>query len=63
MGSEFDYCCSVGDYVAENEGTNYSEQYRNLDKIYKKLDEEILSKLDGSSTSSLKASSSGNRNG
>lgn len=53
----------VGDYVAENEGTNYSEQYRNLDKIYKKLDEEILSKLDGSSTSSLKASSSGNRNG
>ncbi|CAK7342754.1 unnamed protein product [Dovyalis caffra] len=49
----------VGDYVGENGATNYSEQYKNLDKLVKKMDEEILSKLDGPSTSS-KASLSSN---
>ncbi|KAF9669696.1 hypothetical protein SADUNF_Sadunf14G0134100 [Salix dunnii] len=54
---------NIVNYVMENEYTNYSKQYRNLDKLVKKLDEEILSKLDGPSTSSLKASSSYNYHG
>ncbi|KAL6337262.1 hypothetical protein AAG906_036576 [Vitis piasezkii] len=40
---------NVEDYVAENGGTNYSGQFKNLDKLVKTLDKEILSKLDGSS--------------
>ena len=43
------FSCSVEDYVAENGGTNYSGQFKNLDKLVKTLDKEILSKLDGSS--------------
>ncbi|KAK9290693.1 hypothetical protein L1049_008867 [Liquidambar formosana] len=41
---------NVGDYVEENLGPNYSGQYKNLDKLVKSLDKEILSKLDGSSS-------------
>ncbi|KAG6697485.1 hypothetical protein I3842_09G202400 [Carya illinoinensis] len=41
--------CSVEDYAGENGGTNYSGQYKNLAELVKKLDTEILSKLDGSS--------------
>ncbi|RVW44512.1 putative proteasome inhibitor [Vitis vinifera] len=40
---------NVEDYVAENGGTNYSGQFKNLDKLVKTLDKEILSKLNGSS--------------
>ena len=47
---------SVGDYVGENCDNNYSTQLKNLDKLVKSLDSEILIKLDGSS----KASSSSN---
>ncbi|XP_042942915.1 probable proteasome inhibitor [Carya illinoinensis] len=41
--------CSVEDYAGENRGTNYSAQYKNLAELVKKLDTEVLSKLDGSS--------------
>ncbi|XP_034693875.1 probable proteasome inhibitor [Vitis riparia] len=40
---------NVEDCVAENGGTNYSGQFKNLDKLVKTLDKDILSKLDGSS--------------
>ncbi|KAH7514522.1 probable proteasome inhibitor [Ziziphus jujuba] len=39
---------NVGDYVVENGGSNYSAQYKSLDKLVENLDAEILSKLDGS---------------
>ncbi|XP_042942323.1 probable proteasome inhibitor [Carya illinoinensis] len=39
----------VEDYAGENGGTNYSAQYKNLAELVKKLDTEVLSKLDGSS--------------
>ncbi|PON59939.1 PI31 proteasome regulator [Parasponia andersonii] len=47
---------NVGDYVGENGDSNYSTQFKNLDRLVKSLDSEIFSKLDGSS----KASSSSN---
>ncbi|KAJ7961348.1 Proteasome inhibitor-related [Quillaja saponaria] len=43
---------NVGDYVGENGSSNYSAQFKNLEKLLKSLDTEILSKLDGSSKSS-----------
>ncbi|KAL5550231.1 hypothetical protein UlMin_000407 [Ulmus minor] len=49
---------NVGDYVdGEQGGNNYSTQFKNLDKLVKSVDKEILSKLDGSSS---KAKSSSN---
>ncbi|KAL0545147.1 hypothetical protein IC582_020293 [Cucumis melo] len=39
----------VEEIVNPNGGSNYTTQYRNLDKLVKRLDFEILSKLDGSS--------------
>ncbi|KAF2306208.1 hypothetical protein GH714_015734 [Hevea brasiliensis] len=48
----------VVDFVGENGGANYSAQFKNMDKLVKNIDAEILSKLDGSSS---KASSSSNR--
>lgn len=48
----------VGEFAGENGGANYSAQFKNLDKLVQKLDAEILSKLDGSSS---KPSSSSNR--
>ncbi|KAF3434981.1 hypothetical protein FNV43_RR22068 [Rhamnella rubrinervis] len=47
---------NVGDTVGENGGSNYSTQYKNLDKLVNSLDSEILSKLNGSQ----KAGSSSN---
>ena len=38
---------NVGDYVQENEGSNYSLQFKNLDTLVKNLNSEVLSKLDG----------------
>lgn len=49
--------CSVGDYAGEDGVSNYSQQFKNLDKLVKKIDGDILSKLDGSA----KASSSSRR--
>ncbi|XP_027352081.1 probable proteasome inhibitor isoform X2 [Abrus precatorius] len=40
---------NVGDYAGEDGGSNYSQHFKNLEKLVKKLDEDILSKLDGSS--------------
>ncbi|XP_041024177.1 probable proteasome inhibitor isoform X2 [Juglans microcarpa x Juglans regia] len=50
---------SVEDFAGENGGTNYSAQYKNLAELVKKLDTEVLSKLDESSlpSSSNNASS------
>ncbi|KAH7553759.1 hypothetical protein ACOSP7_029390 [Xanthoceras sorbifolium] len=39
----------VGDYVGEQGGANYSAQFKNLEKLVKSLDTEILAKLHGSS--------------
>ncbi|KAM6550821.1 hypothetical protein CsatB_000629 [Cannabis sativa] len=55
---------NVGDYnVGESGETNYSTQFKNLDKLVKSLDSEIFSKLDGSSkaNSSTNLRSSGTR--
>ncbi|XP_062003716.1 probable proteasome inhibitor [Rosa rugosa] len=41
---------NVGDYVQENEGSNYSSQFKNLDTLVKNLNAQVLSKLEGSST-------------
>lgn len=57
---------NVGDYVEENQGTNYSAHYKNLEKLVMNLDSEILSKLEGTSstgTSSNKPSGSETREG
>ncbi|KAJ7950242.1 Proteasome inhibitor-related [Quillaja saponaria] len=43
---------NVVDYVGENGSSNYSAQFKNLEKLLRSLDTEILSKLDGSSSSS-----------
>lgn len=48
----FFYMCSVGDYAGEDGGSNYSQQFKNLEKLVKRLDEDILSKLDGSANGS-----------
>ncbi|KAL5804131.1 hypothetical protein ACOSQ3_030931 [Xanthoceras sorbifolium] len=39
----------VGDYVGKQGGANYSTQFKNLEKLVKSLDTEILAKLHGSS--------------
>lgn len=39
---------SVGQYVGDDGTANYSGQFKNLDKLVKFLDTEILSKLNGS---------------
>ncbi|KAL5802491.1 hypothetical protein ACOSQ4_030796 [Xanthoceras sorbifolium] len=39
----------VGDYVGEQGGANYSAKFKNLEKLVKSLDTEILAKLHGSS--------------
>lgn len=49
---------NVGDYAGEDGGSNYSQQFKNLDKLVKKIDTDILSKLDGSSKASLSTKSS-----
>ncbi|OAY41397.1 probable proteasome inhibitor isoform X2 [Manihot esculenta] len=49
---------NVIDFVAENGGGNYSAQFKNMEKLVKNLDAEILTKLDGSSS---KARSSSNK--
>ncbi|EXB36691.1 hypothetical protein L484_016942 [Morus notabilis] len=49
-GSEpLHYEINVGDCVEEDGDGNYSTQFKNLDKLVKRLESEILSKLDGSS--------------
>lgn len=48
---------SVGDYAGEDGVSNYSQQFKNLENLVKRIDGDILSKLDGST----KASSSSQR--
>ncbi|GAU46948.1 hypothetical protein TSUD_180520 [Trifolium subterraneum] len=43
---------NVGDYSGADGGSNYSQQFKNLDKLVKRIDEDILSKLDGSANAS-----------
>lgn len=40
---------SVGDYAGDNGSINYSDQFKNLDKLVKSLDKEVFSKLEVSS--------------
>ncbi|XP_050382998.1 probable proteasome inhibitor [Argentina anserina] len=58
---------SVGDYVQENEGGNYSSQFKNMDTLVNNLNAQVLSKLDESSapkpTSSNGTKISGNKPG
>jgi len=49
---------SVGDYAGENGGTNYSSQFKNLEELVKSLDDQVLSKLDGSSQPSSSSNTS-----
>lgn len=42
---------SVGDYAGDSASSNYSDQFKNLDKFVKSLDKDILSELEGSSNS------------
>jgi len=44
--------CSVGDYAGEDGGSNFSQQFKNLGKLVKKIYADILSKLDGSANAS-----------
>ncbi|TKY66841.1 proteasome inhibitor [Spatholobus suberectus] len=48
----------VGDYAGEDGGSNYSHQFKNLDKLVKKIDGDVLSKLDGSANASSSSRSS-----
>lgn len=48
MGSVFSDI-SVGDHAGDNGSSNYSDQFKNLDKLVKSLDKEVFSKLEGSS--------------
>ncbi|KAK7256269.1 hypothetical protein RIF29_29710 [Crotalaria pallida] len=48
----------VEDYAGEDGGTNYSQQFKNLDKLVKSIDAEILSKLYGSVTKGTSSSKS-----
>ncbi|ESW19716.1 hypothetical protein PHAVU_006G149300 [Phaseolus vulgaris] len=41
----------VGDYSGEDGGSNYAQQFKNLGKLVKRIDGDILSKLDGSAAS------------
>ncbi|XP_021911234.1 probable proteasome inhibitor, partial [Carica papaya] len=48
----------IGEYVSDSGGANYSDQFKNLDKLVKSLQNQILSKLDnGSNSSSTTATS------
>ncbi|XP_059647122.1 probable proteasome inhibitor [Cornus florida] len=47
----------VGDYVEENGGDNYSSQFKNLGKLVNIIDKEMLTKLNGSSTTSTSTQS------
>ncbi|XP_058736977.1 probable proteasome inhibitor [Vicia villosa] len=49
---------NVGDYSGEDGGSNFSQQFKNLDKLVKRIDADILSKLDGSSNASSSTKSS-----
>jgi proteasome inhibitor subunit 1 (PI31) len=51
---------NIADFVEENEGTNYSSQYKNFGKLVSIIDTEIVSKLSDApkSSSSTKPSSS-----
>ncbi|KAK7339733.1 hypothetical protein VNO77_20415 [Canavalia gladiata] len=49
---------NVGDYTEEDGGSNYSQQFKNLDKLVKRIDEDILSKLGGSASASSSSKSS-----
>lgn len=40
---------NINDYVEENGGNNFSDHYKNLEKLVNSLDKEIISKLSGSS--------------
>ncbi|KAK0585326.1 hypothetical protein LWI29_026888 [Acer saccharum] len=52
----------VGDFVGEQQGgANYSAQFKNLEKLVKSLDTEILSKLHGSSKPSSSETSEASR--
>lgn len=46
---------SVDDFAVEGGPGNYSGQYKDLEKLVKNLDTEIMSKFDGSSRSSSSA--------
>ncbi|KAL1355387.1 hypothetical protein AAHE18_05G110400 [Arachis hypogaea] len=43
---------NVGEYAGEDGGSNYSQQFKNLDKLVKIIDGDILSKFDGSANAS-----------
>ncbi|MED6171426.1 hypothetical protein PIB30_117457 [Stylosanthes scabra] len=49
---------NVGEYAGEDGGSNYSQQFKNLDKLVKLIDGNILSKLDGSANASSSNKSS-----
>ncbi|XP_004492371.1 probable proteasome inhibitor [Cicer arietinum] len=49
---------NVGDYSGEDGGNNFSQQFKNLDKLVKRIDADILSKLDGSAKASSSTKSS-----
>ncbi|KAL4571788.1 hypothetical protein LXL04_018553 [Taraxacum kok-saghyz] len=42
----------IDDYVAESDDTKYSSQYKNLGKLVDTINKQVISKLNGSSTSS-----------
>ncbi|CAN1770137.1 Probable proteasome inhibitor [Linum perenne] len=48
---------SVNDYVVEDGGSNYSQQFKKLDKLISSLNTEVLSKLDGSHQSGSSSTS------
>ncbi|KAL2329529.1 hypothetical protein Fmac_017110 [Flemingia macrophylla] len=48
----------VDDYATEDGGSNYSHHFKNLDKLVKKIEGDILSKLDGSAKTSSPSRSS-----
>ncbi|CAL5335011.1 unnamed protein product [Camellia sinensis] len=52
---------NIPDYDKENGGTNYGEQYKNLDKLVSSIDKEILSKLNRTSTESSSTQPSSSR--
>ncbi|GAB4833881.1 hypothetical protein Ancab_032129 [Ancistrocladus abbreviatus] len=52
---------NVDDYIEENAGNNYNEQYKNLGKLVSSLDSNVLSKLDAPSARSSTAGASSSR--
>ncbi|KAF8016603.1 hypothetical protein BT93_H1966 [Corymbia citriodora subsp. variegata] len=53
----------VHEFIVEDGAANYSGQFKNLDKLVKSLDTEILSKLNGSSRPSSSTNAVGRENG